>query len=131
MLKRTLFSSAAGLLLLPLGLTSCDTATGTGAAAGAAGGALIGGLASNRVGGAVVGAALGSLTGALIGNAVDASNARAYGPPPPQGYPVAQRTDRRGVVLSPYAPYHEIDVTDVPHGSLVRDPSCNRLFVRP
>ena len=132
MLKQALSSSVSGLLLLStLGLSSCDTATGTGAAAGAAGGALIGGLATNRVGGAVVGGALGALTGALIGNAVDASNAREYGPPPPNGYPVARPTDRRGLVLSPYAPYHEIDATGIPHGALVRDPSCNRLFVNP
>ena len=83
------------------------------------------------MGGAVVGGALGALTGALIGNAVDQSNARAYGPPPEEGYPVARRTDRRGVVVSPYSPHHEIDVTDIPHNSLVRDPSCNRLFVNP
>ena len=132
MLKRTLFSSAVGLALLPaMALTSCDTATGTGAAAGAAGGALIGGLATNRVGGAVVGGALGALTGALIGNAVDANNARSYGPPPENGYPVAEPTDRKGIVVSPYAPHHEIDVSGIPHGSLVRDPSCNRLFVKP
>ena len=132
MLKRTLFSSAVGLLLLPaLALTSCETATGTGAAAGAAGGALIGGLATNRAGGALVGGALGALTGALIGNAVDQDNARAYGPPPTGGYPVARLTDRRGIVLSPYSPYPESDVADAPRGVLVRDPSCNRLFVNP
>ena len=132
MLKQTLFSSAVGLLLFSsLGLTSCDSPTGTGAAAGAAGGALIGGLATNRVGGAVVGAGLGALTGALIGNAVEHDGAEAYGPAPTNGYPTARRTDRRGVVLSPYSPYHEIDVTDIPRGSLVRDPSCNRLFVNP
>ena len=133
MLKQTLLSSAVGLLLLPvLALTSCDTATGTGAAAGVAGGALIGGLATNRVGGAVVGGALGALTGALIGNAVDANNAaRTYGPPPPRGYPVARFTDRSGFVVSPYEPHHEIDVSGIPRGSLVRDPSCNRLFVNP
>lgn len=132
MLKRHLFLSSAALLLFTsLGLSSCDTATGTGAAAGAAGGALIGGLASGRAGGAVVGAGLGALTGALIGNAVDQQNAASYGPAPQGGYPVARRTDDRGGVLSPYAPYHEIDVTGIPHGALVRDPSCNRLFVNP
>ena len=132
MLKQALFSSAVGLLsLLALGLTSCDSPTGLGAASGAAGGALIGGLATNRFGGAVAGSAIGALTGALIGNAVEHDGAEAYGPPPQGGYPTARKTDRRGVVLSPYAPYHEIDVTEIPHGSLVRDPSCNRLFVNP
>lgn len=132
MLKQTLFSSAVGLLLFStFGLTSCDSPTGLGAASGAAGGALIGGLATNRFGGAVAGSAIGALTGALIGNAVEHDGAEAYGPPPTGGYPAARRTDRKGVVLSPYAPYHEIDVTDIPRGALVRDPSCNRLFVNP
>ena len=132
MLKlRSFVPTVAVLSLAAMSLTSCDTATGTGAAAGAAGGALIGGLASNRVGGAVVGAGLGALTGALIGNAVDQENARSYGPEPRGGYPVGRRTDSRGVVLSPYGPYHEIDVAGIPHGALVRDPSCNRLFVNP
>ncbi len=132
MLKQTLISPAVGLLLVSaLGLASCDTPTGTGAAAGAAGGALIGGLATNRVGGAVVGGALGALTGALIGSAVEHDGAEAYGPPPRNGYPAARPTDSRGIVISPYSPFHAIDVTGIPHGSLVRDPSCNRLFVTP
>ena len=43
----------------------------------------------------------------------------------------ATPTDRKGFVISPYAPYHEIDVQAIPRGALVRDPSCNRLFVNP
>ena len=79
----------------------------------------------------MAGAAIGALTGALIGNAVEHDGAEAYGPPPHGGYPPAQTTDRRGFVLSPYSPYHEIDVRGIPHGALVRDPSCDRLFVNP
>ena len=66
-----------------------------------------------------------------IGNAVEHDGAEAYGPPPRDGYPTARTTDRRGIVTSPYAPHHQIDVTDIPHGALVRDPSCDRLFVNP
>ena len=113
------------------GLTSCDTPTGQGAAIGAGTGAVIGGLATNRVRGAAIGAGAGALAGALIGNAVERSNAEAYGERPREGYPLATPTDRRGIVVSPYRPFHEIDVHGVPRNALVRDPSCDRLFVNP
>ncbi len=112
-------------------MTSCDTPTGQGAAIGAGTGAIIGGLATNRVGGAALGAAAGAVAGTLIGASVQQSQAYSYGPPPPGGYPVATRSERRGFVISPYPPYYEIDVRGIPHGALVRDPSCNRLFVKP
>ena len=132
MLKPRFLVPVVGLLFVPaFGLTSCDSPTGLGAAAGAGGGALIGGLATNRPGGALAGAAIGALTGALIGNAVENDGEGSYGPAPEGGYPIAQRTGRKGVVLSPYSPYHEIDVTGIPHGARVRDPSCNRLFINP
>lgn len=114
-----------------LTFTSCDTPTGQGAGIGAATGAIIGGLATNRVGGAALGAATGAVAGGLIGAVVQQSDAEAYGPPPSGGYPVARPTGRRGFVQSPYAPFHEIDVQGAPHGALVRDTSCNRLFVNP
>ncbi len=113
------------------GLTACDTPTGRGAAIGAGSGAVIGGLATNRVGGAAAGAAAGALVGTLIGAAVEQSNAEAYGERPREGYPLATPTARKGFVISPYKPYYEIDVTAVPHHALVRDPSCDRLFVNP
>ena len=113
------------------GLTSCNTPTGQGAAIGAGSGAIIGGLATNRVGGAALGAAAGAVAGTLVGAAVEQSSAREYGERPPEGYPVATPTDRRGFVISPYKPHYEIDVTGVPHQELVRDPSCDRLFINP
>ena len=123
---------AAGLLLaLPCGLTSCDTPTGQGAAIGAGSGAIIGGLATNRVRGAAIGAAAGAVAGSLVGNAVEQSNEREYGERPRDGYPLATPTSRRGFVVSPYKPYYEIDVRGVPRHALVRDPSCDRLFVNP
>ena len=119
----TVLAGAVAASCLPL--AGCDTPVGQGAGIGAGAGAIIGGLATNRVGGAALGAATGAVAGGLIG-------ANRYGPPPPQGrYPFATPTDRPGFVLSPYSPYYQIDVRDIPHGSLVRDPSCNRLFVKP
>ncbi len=113
------------------GLTSCDTPTGQGAGIGAAGGAIIGGLATGRVRDAAIGAAAGALAGALVGNAVERSNAEAYGPRPRDGYPVASPTERRGIVVSPYRPYHEIDIRGARRGDLIRDPSNGRLFEQP
>ena len=112
-------------------LTSCNTPTGQGAAIGAGTGAIIGGLATNRIGGAALGAAAGAVAGTLVGAAVEESNARSYGERPRDGYPPASPTERKGFVISPYKPYYEIDVRGVPHHELVRDPSCDRLFVNP
>lgn len=125
-------SLAAGLLAVTCGgLTSCDTATGQGAAIGAGSGAIIGGLATGRVRDAAIGAGAGALVGTLVGAAVDRSNAEAYGARPQEGYPYATPSDRRGMVISPYRPHYTIDVRGVPRGALVRDPSCDRLFVNP
>ncbi len=127
------FSLAAGWVAVACtGLTGCDTPTGQGAGIGAAGGAIIGGLATGRVRDAAIGAAAGALAGALVGNAVERSQAQqAYGPPPRGGYPVATPTDRPGIVVSPYRPYHEIDVRGARRDDLIRDPSCDRLFAQP
>ena len=112
-------------------LTSCDTPVGQGAGIGAAGGAIIGGLATGRVRDAAIGAAAGALAGSLVGLAVERSNAEAYGPPPQGGYPVATPTDRKGILISPYPPNHEIDVRGSRRDDLIRDPSCGRLFAQP
>ncbi len=116
--------------VLSLSLVSCDTPVGQGAGIGAASGAIIGGLATNRVAGAAAGAAIGAAAGAW--------SARPSSSPTPRHMALGRRrlsrahaTDRKGFVISPYAPYHEIDVQGDPRGALVRDPSCNRLFVNP
>jgi hypothetical protein len=124
-------ASVCAVAILALPLASCDTPTGQGAGIGAATGAIIGGLATNRVGGAAAGALAGAAAGALVGAVIQQSDAEAYGPVPPGGYPVATPTSVKGSVISPYAPFHQIDVQGAPHGALVRDPSCNRLFVNP
>lgn len=122
---------AALLAASTCGLTSCDTPTGQGAAIGAGSGAIIGGLATGRVRDAAIGAGAGALAGALVGNLVERNNAETYGERPREGYPLATPTHRRGLVVSPYRPYNTIDVSDIPHRALVRDPSCDRLFVNP
>ncbi len=124
--------AAALLAVVPCGLTSCDSPTGQGAAIGAGAGALIGAAASGgRPGAVLAGAAAGALTGTLIGASVEESNAEAYGERPRDGYPYASRTGHPGFVVSPYPPHYTIDVRSVPRHALVRDPSCDRLFVNP
>ena len=124
--------TAAGVaVVLSLSQVSCDTPTGQGAGIGAASGAVIGG--SRHEPGRRRGGGRGHRRG---GGRFDRRERRgirlrAYGPRPTRGYPEATRTDRKGFVISPYAPYHEIDVEAIPRGALVRDPSCNRLFVNP
>jgi hypothetical protein len=133
-MTRSSFSRLVAVTLLaalPFSLTSCETPVGQGAAIGAGSGAVIGGLATNQVRGAATGALIGAAAGSLIGAAVQADESSHYGRRDPRDYPVANPTDRPGFVVSPYAPYYEIDVRGVPHGALVRDPSCNRLFVKP
>ena len=46
-------------------------------------------------------------------------------------YPVARSGARAGHVISPYPPYNIIDVTGMPSGSLVLDPSTNQRFLLP
>lgn len=77
------------------------------------------------------GAGFYSLAGTLAGVAVPKADAPSYGPRPVGGYPVATPTERRGFVVSPYDPYHEIDTRGIRRGDLVRDPSCGHLFVQP
>ena len=54
--------------------------------------------------------------------------------PKPQGrkdYPIAERTEKPGMVLSPYAPYNVIDVQDFQSGDLAKDPSNGKIFQVP
>ena len=74
---------------------------------------------------APIGAAAGSLTGATV----EQSTAGVHNSKSNGGYPTATAADRKYFVVSPYAPYHEIDVKAFRRHALVRDPSCNRIFV--
>src|SRR5438477_5935358 len=120
----------SGAALLALTLNSCDTPTGAGAGYGAAAGAIIGGAATGRVRGAAIGAAAGAATGALIGHSIQEDRARAYGPVPPGGWPLARYTNTPGVFRSPYTG-RRYDLSGVPPGGLTRDIDTGQLFRRP
>ena len=101
-MKRKFFTVVSGIALSSFILSSCDTPTGAGAGYGAAAGAIIGGAATGNVRAASIGAAAGAAAGALIGHSIQEDRARAYGPVPPGGWPLARYTDTPGVFRSPY-----------------------------
>src|SRR5438477_11599737 len=87
------FTIICGVLIVALGLDSCDTPTGQGAAAGAGAGAIIGNIAGR--GGArstLIGAAIGAATCAVICRGIQEDRARQYGQPPEGGYPIPMAT---------------------------------------
>ena len=119
--------------------TGCET-TGQSALAGAATGAAIGGLLHGRGDQALAGAAIGAASGALLGHVAKEQRERAYdeGYSDARGYrsyersyPVGSRTGRYGLVRSPYNPGNLIDVSGIPRGAKVVDPSCDRIFINP
>ena len=122
--------------------TGCET-TGQSALAGAATGAAIGGLLHGRGDQALAGAAIGAASGALIGHVAKQQRERAYDEGYNDGsgyrgeryressYPVGHRTGRYGLVRSPYSPANLLDVSGIPRGAKVVDPSCDRIFINP
>src|SRR5437660_5905897 len=128
-MKRNSFAAISVITLSSVVLSSCDTPTGTGAGYGAAAGAIIGGAATGRVRGAAIGAAAGAATGALIGHSIQEDRARAYGPMPPGGWPLARYTNTPGVFRSPYTG-RRYDLRGVPPGGLTRDIDTGQLFRR-
>jgi len=129
-MKRNSFIVISVLAVSSIVLSSCDTPTGTGAGYGAAAGAIIGGAATGNVRGAAIGAAAGAATGALVGHAIQEDRARAYGPMPPGGWPLARYTNTPGVFRSPYTG-RRYNLSDVPPGGLTRDIDTGQLFRRP
>ena len=118
--------------ILALGFSACDSPIGAGAGYGAAGGAVIGGAAGGTVRSAAIGSAAGAGLGALIGAMVQQSDReRYYAERPEGGYPYGRPTEERGIVRSPYYPHNLIDVSGIPRGAMVVDPSTNRVFIRP
>jgi hypothetical protein len=132
-------------LLIPLFFSACET-TGDNVLLGAATGAAVGGIATGRGHGALVGAAIGAASGYVFGKAVQHERRRAYAEGYYEGrggyddrdyrddrdrYPVAERTNRPGFVISPYRPYNRIDVRGIPRGAEVEDPSTGRIFIIP
>ena len=122
--------------------TGCET-TGQSALAGAATGAAVGGLLHGRGSDALAGAAIGAASGALIGHVAKQQRERAYDEGYNDGsgyrgeryressYPVGRRTGRYGLVRSPYSPGNLIDVSGIPRGAKVVDPSCDQIFINP
>ena len=49
-------------------------------------------------------------------------------PTRPGEYPTARLTDKPNVVISPYEPYNEVDVSDCKPGELARDPYNKKIF---
>jgi hypothetical protein len=130
-MMKPFFAVVLAASLTAMFLTSCDQPTGAGAAYGAAAGAVIGAAATGNVRGAAIGAAAGAATGALIGHAIQEDQAARYGPPPEGGYPLARWSNTPGLVVSPYPPHRLVDVSGIPRGALVRDPSTGGIFRRP
>jgi predicted small secreted protein len=129
-IKRKFCTVVSGIALSSFILSSCDTPTGAGAGYGAAAGAIIGGAATGNVRAASIGAAAGAAAGALIGHSIQEERARAYGPVPPGGWPLARYTDTPGVFRSPYTG-RRYDLSGVPPGGLTRDIDTGQLFRRP
>ena len=119
-------------------LTGCETPEGT-AALGALTGAAIGGASQGGWTGAGKGALIGAGAGYLGGVAVkkerEARATREYSEPVYRGtttsYPRGTPTSRSGYVRSPYYPNNLIDVSGVPRGARVIDPSTDRVFINP
>jgi hypothetical protein len=129
-MKRNSFIVIPLITLCSVVLTSCDTPTGAGAGYGAAAGAIIGGAATGNARAAAIGAAAGAATGALIGRSIQEERARAYGPVPSGGWPLARYTNTPGVFRSPYTG-RRYDLRGVPPGGLTRDIDTGQLFRRP
>ena len=131
-MKRLLSLGAVSAILVST-FTGCET-PGQSALAGAATGAAIGGLLHGRGDQALAGAAIGAGAGYVLGKAAQHERQRGY----EEGYyesggrlPYAHQAGRSGYVRSPYYPYNTIDVSGIPHGAKVMDPSTGRPFINP
>ena len=128
---------AAALAVGAVLVAGC-TATEQGAGYGTLGGAAIGGALGGWQG-AAIGAGAGALTGALVGNAVEQDEEKRAQPPPPPpppppGAPIPYgvRTDRPGLVKSPWNPNGPlVDVTGFAPGTVVKDPTTGCNFLVP
>ena len=134
MRKLTLAATLGICAVLVAGCTTTEQGAGYGTLGGAAIGGAVGGWQ-----GAAIGAGAGALTGALVGNAVERdeerkAKAQQMPPPPPPGaaVPYGIRTDRPGLVRSPWNPNGPlVDVTGFAPGSVVKDPTTGRNFLVP
>jgi len=129
-MKEKIFAVAFVIAFCSFVLSSCDTPVGQGAGWGAATGAIIGGAATGHVRGAAIGAAAGAAAGTLVGAAIQQDQVARYGPPPPEGFPVARWAGTPGFYYSPYTG-RVYDLRGVPPGGLTRDIDTGRLFRKP
>jgi hypothetical protein len=51
--------------------------------------------------------------------------------PSSNSFMVGKKTSKPGRVMSPYAPYNELDITGLPSGSLALDPTTQKVFQVP
>lgn len=147
-MKRFLRPLSIALVIL-VALPGCET-PGRTAMFGAATGAVIGSAVSprghgRRGEGALVGAAIGAGTGYLLGKVAQTERRRAYDAGYEDArqnsrydddryepeYPLGRRTSEPGVVRSPYPPHRLIDVSGLPRGAKVLDPTVDRPFINP
>ena len=120
-----LFSAITCLVFVSCETTGQNTMLGAGVGAG---------IAAATENSPLGGAAIGAGAGFLLGKLLQYDRRRGYEEGyyhGRHGYPVAQPTERRGFVVSPFRPYNVIDVRGIPRGEKVVDPSCDRVFINP
>ncbi|MBK1883492.1 hypothetical protein JIN85_13780 [Luteolibacter pohnpeiensis] len=142
-MQRIIYPAAAGLLLL---LASCSPYQQQGAGLGALGGGALGAIAGDSSADVVRGAAIGAAVGTGVAAYQENQQRRAgdvygqggaYGSndsyrsdvptsrPDSSRYPVAEKTVKPNIVLSPYPPYNEVDVSGFASGQYVKDPTTS------
>ncbi|WP_035609400.1 hypothetical protein [Haloferula sp. BvORR071] len=62
------------------------------------------------------------------GNASAPQPAPAPAPAPKKEYPFGKTSSKPGYVVSPYAPYNELDLNGIKSGALAKDPSNGKIF---
>lgn len=79
-----------------------------------------------------------SSLGSIITNGPESTKKESTPPPLPpastttsDGTPVGKKGSKAGRVVSPFAPYNELDVTGLESGSLALDPTTNKVFKVP
>ena len=126
------FPLISACVLTCLTLAGCES-TGKTTLLGAGAGAAVAAATGHS---ALRGAAIGAASGFVVGKIVKHERERAYGEEYygvryRGGYPVARLSGREGYVVSPFPPHHLIDVSGIPSGAKVVDPSCERVFINP
>lgn len=139
------FLTHFSLATAAIALCHCTPYQRQGAAVGALAGGAIGAVAGEDggdvLGGAVAGAAVGTAAAAIHEDSRNRGTTpppSGYGNPPPAstppstgGYPLATRSSKPNIVISPYPPHNAIDITGFNSGDLARDPGNRKIFQIP